>query len=132
MFMFAVLVFFALDIAVGPSSKGCKAPDKGKVTGQVTFSGLPCQPGQPDFNVPPCTGPYPNYKIEVYEGDDKKNLRLTAMSDSKGNFSIELASGDYVIYTPNGPMENNLQKNAFHINKGEVSRLDLRVSTGIQ
>jgi hypothetical protein len=135
--MFAMIGFFILDLAPVRSG-GCNKSastsnkDSGKVAGTVTFSGLPCQPGQPDFNVPPCTGPYPNYKIDVYESADEKNLKITAMTDARGNFSIELPKGSYVIFTQNGPMEKNVQKNTFTIGNGTESHLDLRISTGIQ
>jgi hypothetical protein len=126
---------FLLDIANGgnrPSAgNGCNQPNGGKVSGVVSFQGLNCQPGQPDFNIPPCSGPYPNYKIEVYR-EDGTNLALTAMTDPKGNYGIELPTGKYVIYTQNGPMEKNREKHAFAIEKGKTSNLDLKVSTGIQ
>jgi hypothetical protein len=125
--------FMLLDIArpsTGGHGGGCNGANVGKVTGSVNFSGLNCQPEQPDFNVPPCSGPYPNYKIEVYL-ENGTSLALTAMTNSKGQYSIELPSGDYVIYTQNGPMEKNRESHPVHIQKGSTVALDLRVSTGI-
>ena len=124
--------FMLLDIAGGGrTGGGCNRPSGGKVTGTVHFSGLNCQPGQPDFNVPPCTGAYPNYKIEVYKADGK-TLALTAMTSALGAYRIDLPDGEYVIYTQNGPMEDNRKEHAFHIQRGNIVNLDLQVSTGIQ
>jgi hypothetical protein len=128
-FLFAIIGFFVLDVAWG--GRGCNRPDTGRVTGVVNFSGLNCQPGQPDFNIPPCTGPYPNYKVEVYESDGK-SLKTTVMTDLKGNYRVELPSGAYVIYTQNGPMENNRKEYKFNVRSGGAVSLDLNVSTGIQ
>jgi hypothetical protein len=54
------------------------------------------------------------------------------MTDAKGNYSVELPKGDYVIFTQNGPKDDNVKKNSFTVgDKGTVS-LNLNVSTGIQ
>jgi hypothetical protein len=128
--LFMVAGFFVMDVAWGGA--GCnKKADSGKVSGVVTFHGINCQPGQPDFNIPPCTGPYPNFKVEVFESDGK-SLKTTVMTDAKGNYNADLPSGSYVIFTQDGPMENNRKENAFSVRKGSVMRLDLNVSTGIQ
>ncbi|HEX2899385.1 MAG TPA: hypothetical protein VHS96_06665 [Bacteroidia bacterium] len=134
--IFATLGFFVFDIA-GGGGRGCnkssqQGKSSGKVAGTVIFSGLGCQPGQPDFNVPPCTGPYPNYKVEVYEARDEKHLKTTAMTDARGNYAIELPKGDYVIFTQSGPKEDNVKKNAFSVGDAGVVNLNLNVSTGIQ
>jgi hypothetical protein len=135
--LFATLGFFIFDIAGGPSGRGCNRSSQNtttaaKVAGVVTFSGLGCQPGQPDFNVPPCTGPYPNYKVEIYEASDEKHLKTTAMTDGRGNYSVELPKGEYVIFTQNGPKDDNLKRNAFSVSDKGTVNLNLNVSTGIQ
>lgn len=133
MLLLFMVGFILFDIAGGGKggAGGCNKPKTGKLSGTVMFSGLPCQPGQTDFNVPPCSGPYPNYKIEIFDALSEKQLITTAMTDSKGNYSIELPSGDYVVFTKNGPMENNVKKNPFKITDSGSTRLDLNISTGI-
>lgn len=128
-FLMLLVGFIVLDVAFGP--RGCNRDGSGTLSGVVSFSGLNCQPGQPDFNIPPCSGPYPNYKIEVFR-EDGKTIALTAMTDAKGAFNIDLPNGSYVIYTQNGPMENNRATHAVKISGGKDQRLDLNVSTGIQ
>jgi hypothetical protein len=123
--------FFLLDIAGGGrSGGGCNRVHGGRVSGTVQFHGLNCQPGQPDFNVPPCTGPYPNYKVEIYKGDGK-TLATTAMTDPQGSYRIDLPDGEYVIYTQSGPMESNRKEHRFNVQGGHILNLNLDVSTGI-
>lgn len=109
---------------------GCRF-DVGTVAGVVKFSGLPCQPGQPDFNVPPCTGPYPNFKLEIYAAAKPDVIALTAMSDAKGNFRIELPVGEYIIYTQKGIKPDQKVENKFKIEKDKTTQLNLSISTGI-
>lgn len=103
--------------------------DLGIVQGKVMFSGLPCQPGQPDFNVPPCSGPYPKYEIKVYSTKAPETVAVTTMSDENGNFKIILPAGDYVIKTMKGP--GMTVDNPFTIEKDKSTPLNLKVSSGI-
>lgn len=131
----SVLLFLVLDIAPGPgrgAGSGCNKPKTGKLMGIVAFSGLPCQPGQPDFNVPPCTGPYPNYKVEVYKSGDETNPKTSATTDARGYYSIELPAGDYVVFSQNGPKETNRLTHKVHVDAGGTASLDFSISTGIQ
>lgn len=137
-FVMLLIGFVLLDVAGG--GRGCKdkRPDGGGggrgvgiVRGTVEFHGLNCQEGQPDFNIPPCTGPYPGYKMDVF-AEDGTTLVLTVMTNAKGGYQVDLLKGDYVIYTQDGPMADNRKKNAFTVTDGNVTNLDLSVSTGIQ
>ena len=113
-YLFGILIAFL-------SLTACRL-DVGKVAGVVTFSGLPCQPGQPDFNVPPCTGPYPNLKLEIFAAAQPDLLVLTAMTDAKGNFDIELPVGEYIIYTQKGISADNKVANQFKIEKDKTTK----------
>ena len=131
-----VLLFVVLDIAPHPGGRGvgsgCNKPKTGKLMGIVSFHGLPCQPGQPDFNVPPCTGPYPNYKVEVYSSGDESNPRTSATTEARGYYSTELPAGEYVVFSQNGPKEENRLKHQVHLEAGGTASLDISVKTGIQ
>lgn len=105
--------------------------DTGTVSGTVRFSGLPCQPGQPDFNVPPCTGPYPNFKLEIYSTLKPETVATTVMTDRNGHYSIELPVGEYIIYTQKGIQPENKIENRFTIEKDKTTSLELSISTGI-
>jgi hypothetical protein len=105
--------------------------DTGFVSGVVSFKGVPCQQGQTDFQVPPCSGPYPNHKIEVYPASDPSKLVLTAMTDSRGAFKIELPVGEYIIYTQDGIKPEQRRENKFKIEKDKTIPLNLTINTGI-
>ncbi|MFN8396921.1 MAG: carboxypeptidase-like regulatory domain-containing protein [Bacteroidia bacterium] len=132
----SVLLFVVLDLAPLPGTRGagsgCNKPKTGKLMGIVSFHGLPCQPGQPDFNVPPCTGPYPNYKVEVFKANDEVNPQTSATTDARGYYSIELPAGEYIVFSQNGPKEENRLKHQVHLEAGANASLDISVKTGIQ
>lgn len=122
-----IIPFFVLVLLL---AAGCK-DEVGKVAGTVTFQGVNCQEGQPDFKVPPCTGAYPKYEIKVFKAGETENPVLTTMTGDDGSYSIDLPAGDYVIFTQNGPKESNKQENAFKVEKEKTTSLPLRVHTGI-
>jgi hypothetical protein len=105
--------------------------EKGILTGQVTFIGLPCNPDIPNFKVPPCEGPYPNYPITVYTVDGRTTVARTS-SDKNGNYRIELSAGNYIIYTQSGLNKSDVRANQVTIANGRSTRLDLAVDTGIR
>lgn len=107
--------------------------DLGVVQGVVRFEGVPCQEGQTDFNVPPCSGGYPGYEIKVFKADNLLTPIFTTQSGEGGSFKIVLPVGEYVIRTQYGPDARNNQKNfPFAIEKNKVTPLDLVVRTGIK
>ena len=107
--------------------------DLGVVQGKVRFEGLPCQEGQTDFNVPPCSGPYANYQIKVFKEDNLLTPIFTTESSVDGSFKIVLPVGNYVIRTQNGKDARNDQQNfPFTVEKNKVTPLDLVVNTGIR
>jgi hypothetical protein len=109
---------------------GCKE-QMGKLSGSVQFRGLPCQPGQPDHNVPPCSGYYPNYEVHVFVEGQMDKAVLTVKSGEDGSYFADLPAGNYVIRTQNGPMEKHQAENKFKITAGETTVLNLTISTGI-
>jgi hypothetical protein len=103
----------------------------GKVSGAVQFRGLPCQAGQPDHNVPPCSGTYPNYDVKIYVDGQMDKAVFSVKTGQDGSYVADLPVGNYVIRTQNGPMEKHQSENKFTIKAGETSVLNLTVSTGI-
>ncbi|HHG84468.1 MAG TPA: hypothetical protein ENJ82_06950 [Bacteroidetes bacterium] len=103
----------------------------GKLSGLVTFKGLPCQPGQPDFKVPPCSGAYPKYEIKVFKAADLEIPLISTMTNGQGHFEMNLQVGDYVIYTQDGPMANNRKQHKFRVEKDQMTTLKLSINTGI-
>ncbi|MEM0997141.1 MAG: hypothetical protein AAGN35_08680 [Bacteroidota bacterium] len=109
---------------------GC-GDEQGILRGKVSFQGLPCQPGQPDYRVPPCTGPFPSYELAVFDPDDLESPVVTTTTNGLGTYQLTLPVGEYVIFTQNGPKAENRKANRFEIEKDAVTSLDLAISTGI-
>lgn len=97
----------------------------GVLEGTVIFIGLPCADG----NVPPCEGPYPNYRVIIYSSDGRTEV-ATAVTGSLGNYSIRLREGDYAVYSGSGPVSE--KKNQVSVRSGVTTRLDLTLDTGIR
>jgi len=108
-------------IAMGSGSPGL-------IEGTVTFVGVPCGPGMPS-RVPPCNGPYPNYEIVVYRADGV-TIETRASSDKNGNYRISLIPGNYIIYTPSGPVMK--KTNTLSIVSGKTTKLNLVIDVGIR
>lgn len=107
--------------------------DLGILQGSVRFRGLPCQEGQTDYNVPPCSGPYPKYEVTIYQADNLLEPVMSTITDENGEFKVVLKAGDYIIRTQNGPdKRSNLKNNEFSIVKEQITSIDLKVSVGIQ
>jgi hypothetical protein len=104
--------------------------------GKVFFKGSPCNPSSTFFKVPPCTGPYPNYEVNIYSdnsnNNSKKTLIATTKTDVNGNYRILLEPGQYVIYTKAGKFPANINSNIFMIEEGKITTLDLTIDTGIR
>jgi hypothetical protein len=88
--------------------------DSGILQGTINFIGLECPP----FNrqeVPPCSGPYPNFNITVYTDDNEKEIVATTQTDSNGNYQIALKPGKYLIYASlESPNIMNIEKANVH------------------
>lgn len=78
-----------------PLAAGSEATD-GVLQGRVMYNGYGCQ-----SPVPPCTGPLANYEVVVYAADGS-SVVARALSDDAGKYQVQLAAGDYVIYTGGG------------------------------
>lgn len=104
--------------------------------GKVCFKGSPCNPSSTFFKVPPCTGPYPNYEVNIYSNNNNNNsnntLIATTKTDADGNYRILLEPGKYVIYTKAGKFPANVNSNIFMIEEGKITTLDLMIDTGIR
>jgi len=70
-------------------------PENGTLQGMVSYIGKPCPPTQ--LTVPPCSGPYPNYDIIIFDSDEITEISST-ISDENGNYKISLMPDDYVVY----------------------------------
>ena len=103
--------------------------------GKVFFKGSSCNPSSTFFKVPPCTGPYPNYEVNIYSNNNnnsEKTLIATTKTDADGNYRILLEPGQYVIYTKAGKFPANVNSNIFMIEEGKITTLDLMIDTGIR
>ena len=99
------------------------------IVGTVYFKGLPCKSG--NYKVPPCSGPYPHYKIEVYT--ENRNIVCETLTNSKGEFKLLLPDGKYVIFTQAGAAKDVIKANAFSVEKGNMAKqLNLVVDKGIR
>ena len=126
-----VLPFALMTIWAILTAAGCKQ-ELGFVDGKVEFRGVPCQPGQTDFKVPPCSGPYPNYEVKIFRPDTGTEPVLSIKTGPDGRFRSELPPGDYVIRTQHGLMEKDQKENKFSIRAKENTPLPLVIYTGIQ
>ncbi|MFQ6080515.1 MAG: carboxypeptidase-like regulatory domain-containing protein [Candidatus Bathyarchaeia archaeon] len=108
--------------------------EKGFLEGTVWFIGVPCPPEEISGRkpqVPPCDGSYPNYEITVYKTDGKTMVAKT-VSDEDGNYKIPLNPGNYVIYTQNEPLKDDIKTNQVTIESEKTTKLDLIIDTGIR
>lgn len=111
------------------TSTGCE--NMGLVKGTVTFSGKPCAQGT-DMVVPPCSGPYPNYIVEVFKKGDLSKPVATSTTGAQGEFMLPLEQGDYVIFSQNGIDPESKKETPFTVVKGAEVAVSVTVSTGIQ
>lgn len=98
-----------------------------ELNGFVYFMGLECNP-EGIKKIPPCSGPYPNYEILIHD-EDGKNLIAKTKTNDKGEYSISLEPGNYVIYIPHG-FSN--QSNTITIKENEITKKDLIIDKGIR
>jgi hypothetical protein len=98
------------------------------VQGTVFFRGLPCLPE--NMEVPPCSGPYPNYKIIVYSEDN--HVINSTFTNNKGEFRLFLPNGKYNIFTQAGPSQSMQKPNNFTICETKTESLNLIIDTGIR
>jgi len=101
----------------------------GNLEGTVNFIGTAC-PGE--RKGPPCTGPYPNYEIIIYN-EDGKTVEKKIFSNEDGNYNTELEQGIYIIYIQQhefGKMKQITKQ--ITINSGQTSKFDIRIDTGIR
>lgn len=107
-----------------PNSK----PENFNVQGTVFFRGLPCPPE--NMKVPPCSGPYPNYKIIVYSEDN--HVIDSTFTNNKGEFELFLPNGKYNIFTQAGPSQSMQKPNYFTTNETKTEPLNLIIDTGMR
>lgn len=124
-------IVFSLSLIVLCLSISSCGEEQGTLRGTVRFRGLPCQPGQPDFRVPPCSGAYPSYEIAIFSPDDLESPLVTTMTDSQGKYELKLPVGEYLVLTQNGPQPDIRKENRFNITKDEVTALSLEINSGI-
>jgi len=104
-------------------------PKFGNLEGTVNFIGTAC-PGE--RKGPPCSGPYPNYEIIIYN-EDGKTVEKTIFSNEDGNYNTELEQGVYVIFIQErefGTMKET--PNQITINSDQITQFDITIDTGIR
>jgi len=107
-----------------------QSPKQWNLEGSVHFRGKPCPPSA-FYSVPPCSGPYPNYELNIY-AEDGKTLISKTKTDSIGNFRMSLKSGKYIIYTRAGPTLGDIKSTHVTIEESGITRLPtLTVDTGL-
>jgi len=101
----------------------------GNLEGTVNFIGTAC----PDERKgPPCSGPYPNYEIIIYN-EDGKTVEKTIFSNEDGNYNTELEQGVYVIFIQEREFATMKETpNQITINSDQTSQFDIRIDTGIR
>ena len=97
------------------------------LNGIVYFMGLECPPIGVK-QTPPCSGPYPDYEILIYDEYGKNVIAKTKTNDN-GEYSISLEPRNYIIYTPAG-LSN--QSNLIKITDNEIIKKDLIIDKGIR
>jgi hypothetical protein len=100
------------------------------VKGTVYFIGSECPPTA-SIRVPPCSGPFPGYNVEVYD-EDGTTLVKRVMTDAMGKFTVSLEPGHYIIYTQAGPFPSHKLANEIVVNENQVVEKDLNIDTGIR
>lgn len=103
---------------------------KGIVEGTVYSVGALCNPNQEYYKVPSCDGQYPNYETVFYK-DDKKTVAGRAVTNDKGFYRIELASGSYYILVGSGPFGKQGDV-LVTVKSGETTVQDIIIDTGIR
>jgi hypothetical protein len=100
--------------------------------GTVQYVGKPCPPNSKFFTVPPCSGPYPNYEVIIYDEDGKRVISKIK-TDSNGNFKAFLEPGSYLIHTRAGLSPSNIKATHFTIQPSKNTNLgSLFVDTGLE
>ena len=100
------------------------------IKGTVYFVGSECPPTS-SIRVPPCSGPYPGYNVEVYD-EDGTTIVKRALTDAMGKFTVSLEPGRYIIYTQAGPFASHRLTNEIVVNENQVVEKDLTIDTGIR
>ena len=103
----------------------------GTVQGAVTFVGLPCPPGLTGYQVPPCNGLYPGYRLVVLD-EDSKNQVAEVITDEAGFFRLELPVGGYAVRMPAGPTPDATREARFTVRDDLIRELELTVDIGIR
>ncbi len=108
----------------------------GNLEGQVFFRGIPCNPDSFYYRVLPCSGPYPNYEINIYldKNDENQNkIPVTKIkTDLNENFKTLLTPGKYLIYTKAGKFSSDIKTYKFVVEEDKNTKLDLFVDTGVR
>ena len=118
-------------------SNSSTLPKPWNLEGQVFFRGKPCNPNSDSYSVPPCSGPYPNYEIIIYQDNENnrnfnKNIVLKTKTNMSGDYKAFLNPGNYVIYTKKGISPSSIMANEFSVEEGKNTRVDLTIDTGIR
>jgi hypothetical protein len=100
------------------------------VKGTVFFTGADCPPTNAR-KVPPCSGPYPGYEVNVYAEGIKDPIKRVK-TDSNGNYFVPLEPGRYIISIQAGPLESQKQANQVVVNENQIIQKDLDIDTGIR
>ena len=101
----------------------------GILEGTVHFIGTNCFSEQQ--NIPPCSGPYPNYEIVIYASDGNTIVKKTTTNEN-GTYQINLDFDTYVIYEKK--LQNNKQVDIpteIQINSPNLAH-DIIVDSGIR
>ena len=76
----------------------------------------------------PCVGTTmpcdPIISITIYKTDGK-TIAGTAQNWNTSGYRIELPSGEYILYTQNGPSNGDIQTHLVSIVSGKITKLDL-------
>lgn len=121
-----------IQVSMQVGSGGSNSRSSSGVKGTVFYEGLPCPPASDNGRIMPgCTGPLSNYEVIVYAEDGTSVIARTR-SDDRGNYSVLLPPGNYVIYTPAGPLPSMRIANHIIIKENQIVTKDLTIDTGVR
>ena len=114
---------------------GCTAPSNqtGTLQGYISISPIcPVERNPPDPRCQPTAETYQAYALDVFKLDQYGGYENAGkiVADAEGNYSIELAAGNYVLDLKN--KTPFFEKKWFSIEAGKTEKLDVDIDTGIR
>ena len=114
----------------GPSCAFAACPGEGLLTGHVSI-GPNCPVERVDNPCTPAPSAYTSRQVSVYKADGT-TLVSTQYFDAKGNYSIALPVGTYVVKSKTGIGSTDTVVGTPTVKSGQTSTLNFSIDTGIR